>query len=228
MEIMGSQEPSSLLFSVYFMSVINLLSVLFQLDVLQELLPALQLVRLLIAVLPVEQDLVRLLGLYSLWRFLRLPALSCVWINLEHGAHLLWLVYQRLWSIFFLLSMFMISVLPKTGLDLLSSKLRDKLGTFSVKLGQPDSRTVFRSGPQGVLCTLFIHSQHDFSVDFISATKSQASIILFYLQTNTIFLLQADFTEEVLRGRFIEEHFTPAMLTSNHWQVSFSLFFLNI
>ncbi|XP_024017059.1 NEP1-interacting protein-like 2 isoform X1 [Morus notabilis] len=28
----------------------------------------------------------------------------------------------------------------------------------------------------------------------------------------------ADFTEEVLRGRFIEEHFTPAMLTSNHWQ----------
>ncbi|GMN54204.1 hypothetical protein TIFTF001_023344 [Ficus carica] len=32
----------------------------------------------------------------------------------------------------------------------------------------------------------------------------------------------ADFTEEVLRGRFIEEHFTPAMLTSNHWQITFS------
>ncbi|KAL5544531.1 hypothetical protein UlMin_008315 [Ulmus minor] len=32
----------------------------------------------------------------------------------------------------------------------------------------------------------------------------------------------ADFTEELLRGRFIEEHFTPAMLSYNHWQVNFA------
>ncbi|PON70348.1 43kDa postsynaptic protein [Trema orientale] len=32
----------------------------------------------------------------------------------------------------------------------------------------------------------------------------------------------AEFTEEVLRGRFIEEHFTPAMLTHNHGQVNFA------
>lgn len=42
--------------------------------------------------------------------------------------------------------------------------------------------------------------------------------VLFVDQHST-FSVQADFTEEVLRGRFIEEHFTPAMLTSNHWQV---------
>ncbi|KAH7529037.1 NEP1-interacting protein-like 2 isoform X1 [Ziziphus jujuba] len=32
----------------------------------------------------------------------------------------------------------------------------------------------------------------------------------------------ADFTEELLRGRFVDEHFTPAMLTNAHWQVSFT------
>ncbi|PON85382.1 hypothetical protein TorRG33x02_187920 [Trema orientale] len=29
-----------------------------------------------------------------------------------------------------------------------------------------------------------------------------------------------EFIEEVIRGRFIEEHFTPAMLTHSHWQVN--------
>ncbi|KAK6925046.1 hypothetical protein RJ641_009372 [Dillenia turbinata] len=32
--------------------------------------------------------------------------------------------------------------------------------------------------------------------------------------------LQADFIEELLHGRFIEEEFTPAMLTAYDWQVS--------
>ncbi|XP_044484482.1 NEP1-interacting protein-like 2 [Mangifera indica] len=30
----------------------------------------------------------------------------------------------------------------------------------------------------------------------------------------------ADFIEELLRGRFVEEQFTPAMLAAYHWQVS--------
>ncbi|KAM7269609.1 hypothetical protein ACFE04_025106 [Oxalis oulophora] len=30
----------------------------------------------------------------------------------------------------------------------------------------------------------------------------------------------ADFIEELLRGRFVEDQFTPAMLTTYHWQVS--------
>ncbi|KAF3437628.1 hypothetical protein FNV43_RR20384 [Rhamnella rubrinervis] len=32
----------------------------------------------------------------------------------------------------------------------------------------------------------------------------------------------ADFTEELLRGRFVEEHFAPGMLTNTHWQVRFT------
>lgn len=30
---------------------------------------------------------------------------------------------------------------------------------------------------------------------------------------------QADFVEDLLRGRFIEEQFTPAILGAYHWQV---------
>lgn len=43
------------------------------------------------------------------------------------------------------------------------------------------------------------------------------------IDQHSTFWVQADFTEELLRGRFVDEHFTPAMLTNTHWQV-FTLF----
>lgn len=67
--------------------------------------------------------------------------------------------------------------------------------------------------------SLFIQSYPNL-FRLLRAIKWQSSVILFFfMDQHSTFSVQADFTEEVLRGRFIEEHFTPAMLTSNHWQV---------
>lgn len=41
-------------------------------------------------------------------------------------------------------------------------------------------------------------------------------LIIYVLFT---FMVQADFIEELLRGRLVEQGLTPAMLTAYHWQV---------
>lgn len=63
-----------------------------KLELSQELLLVLQLVRLLIVVSFVELDLVLLLGLCSLQRYWRLHVLTGAWNVLDHGAHHQWLV----------------------------------------------------------------------------------------------------------------------------------------
>lgn len=64
-----------------------------KLELSQELLLVLQLVRLLTVVSFVELDLAPLLGLCSLQRFWRLLVLTGVWNNMDRGVHHQWLVF---------------------------------------------------------------------------------------------------------------------------------------
>ncbi|KAK6920911.1 Zinc finger, RING-type [Dillenia turbinata] len=49
-----------------------------------------------------------------------------------------------------------------------------------------------------------------------SSSRSSPSIVS---ALDQYLFLWADFIEELLHGRFVEEQFTPAMLTAYHWQV---------
>ena len=56
-------------------------------------------------------------------------------------------------------------------------------------------------------------------MSFFFFLGGRSLVLIHIIDQLSSFWIQADFIEELFHGRFMEEQFTPAMLTAYHWQV---------